>query len=394
MTEKISRDEQKRNKALDKAWDQIRYLDQRRKQFAMTLGTTGDSGRAQIESITTEMEDIASRSGFTLEQVLAGREAPTKDERAAAQVKLELSLLEKNYKDMSKAVAASPDPYARMHLEGTRQGIERSIFEFAEKNGLDKVEILARLREMTPEDLKKIGAEKIRQLAIERKQHELKVTMGDPDSREKYFEFEHRARKIVEEHGLPVSELTPFLAPEIPPDVEKELAEVSSSEAAAIKEEVRVAETTPADKRGFLKKLFGVGSKEARQQKKEEAEHAQIFEALGGYQAKYKEVTGYLKNESDQNSPLALELKSVLRNIEKGAYEAALRLPPGDRTLQNLGPFRSLLDANDKPRPSSFIDGKDEKFTPIPKESRYERFKHSLRKYFTIGIFAAFVKVY
>ena len=119
----------------------------------MTSGVTGDAGRAQMENYDQQMRETAAEYHLSIEDVLSGKETPAspeqkekipaKDEKVAAHAKVELDLLEKKYKDTKIAIERSPDPYARMHMEGTRAGLETRIMELAEKNGLNKTDILA-----------------------------------------------------------------------------------------------------------------------------------------------------------------------------------------------------------------------------------------------------------
>ena len=285
------------------------------------------------------------------------------------QVKTEIDLLKNKY----KMIRNNPDPYARPYLEKTAREIEGRIRSLAKENGLNEKELIAELNDMTPEDMEQRGHAELDKLESERIKHQLMVTVGDPASRAKYYEFKDRARDIIEKYGLDASHLGRFEVPELPPEVAAQLAEMPENEATKVQKELAAAET-PSEKRGFFKKLFGIGSKEDKQAKKEKAERDQTLEAIGKYIQRYEELV-LLIQEAGPASTMAGELATVLKNVKKGAGEAIRRLKPEDRTPENLGPFSRLASNSENTKTAEL------------KESLMEKMKGKMRKYLQVAMF-------
>ncbi|MEI8130343.1 MAG: hypothetical protein WCG55_02445 [bacterium] len=316
---------------------------------------------------------------------------PNKEEKALQQAQTEMSYLENQYKNTRLAILRNPDPYGREHLKSNLAHIENQIIEIAEKNNLEKpAEVFARLQEKTPEDLKKEGMIELDKLRELKSIHELDALYGEPASRNKFYEFEHRARGIAKKYGLEENHIRDLIVP----------AEFDAIQTEEPKEGEIIPQTSEQkndteykqskDQRGFFKKLFGIKSKKEKEQEQYEKEKTQIAVALGRAVEHYFEVEHFIKNSG--GTEIARELLPSLQKIKAEALSSFARLKPEDRDPQLLGKLAQFLeDKGEKPEtvplPIEATQGKDEKDFSVAKQSFFDRIKGKLRKYVTTGLF-------
>jgi hypothetical protein len=364
MFGKNSRESKNPEKAKERAKEQILTLDKFRRGFALTAGHTGEAAQEKYWGYTKQMEEIAAANGLTIESVLdpetepaetveklvsaeSAEKAPAEvSEKISAQAKLEINLLKDEYGRTRKSLAGlgeGVDKTARGALQEKLATLEDRVHKLAIENGLAVPEMMATLKEVTPEDLKKLGNEEIAKLKAVWEMHEIEAVMGAPENRDKFYELRDMARNIIERYNLDASHLEKFEIPKLSPETEKKLAEVPKEELEEIKHAIAIRENAPVEKRGFFKKLFGIGSREEKLKKKEQAEQNAIVESIGGYIEKYEELVPFLQN-ADPSSALASDLRRIIKTIETKAYEA-IQNYKGDISTIELGPFKSFVGA-------------------------------------------------
>lgn len=299
-----------------------------------------------------------------------------KEEKALAKAQAQLAYLEDDFKRVKMALQMSQDPYSYMAMEGQLKSLEMSIRELAHERGFDAEATMQKLGGFSAEDVKELGRQRLDALNEERLRHEILVKMGDPASREKFYEFEHKARHIVEAYGLDSSHLAPFIVPEIPPEIEAKLAAVPAEDIASLEKDIRAAEVAPKEKKGFFRKLFGGASKEEKQARKEREEHDRIVEAIVRQKQRYADMVKYIAEAKQNNNPALVEqLGSVLKRIELESAET-INTCPFELSDEFLGPLKSLR-------------GKVPASSEAPKENGFQKLKQGLKKWLKIGLFTA-----
>lgn len=313
-------------------------------------------------------------------QARAQENLQKKEEKTLADAKAQLAYLAEDFKRVKLALQMSSDPYSYMGMEGRLKSLEMSIRELSHEHGLDADATMESLGGFSAEEVKELGRHRLDELNKERLMHEIKVKMGDPVAREKFYEFEHKARRIVEAYGLDESHLEPFIVPDIPPEVEEKIAQRPGSTEDQTEQPRPVLENVPKEKTGFFKKLFGGADKEEKRLRKEHAEHARVTEVIARQDQRYADMLNYIAQAERENNPaLVKQLSSVLARIEAEAKDT-VNTYGGELSDAELGRFTHLREAADKVTTPSRENG-FQKFK--------ENFKQKFRKFFTVGLFTA-----